>query len=151
MKKVLSEFKEFAMRGNVIDLAVGVIIGTAFSKIVDSLVNDIIMPPIGQLLGNVDFTDLYILLSGPRMETLEEAQAAGAVTINYGVFINAIINFLIVSVAVFFLVKGINSLQKSVKKAEETAEEVTTKECPFCKTQIPLKASRCPHCTSQLE
>ncbi len=152
MKKMLGEFREFAMRGNVVDLAVGVIIGAAFGKIVDSLVNDIIMPPIGVLLGKVDFSNLYVLLSGERLATLAETQAAGGVTLNYGVFINAIINFLIVALAVFFLIRGINSLQKA-KHVEEVADEAAPamKVCPFCFTEIPAKATRCPHCTSSLE
>ena len=144
---MLKEFREFAMRGSVVDLAVGVIIGGAFGAIVTSLVNDIIMPPIGVLLGNVDFTDLFINLSGGSYPSLAAAQEAGAATINYGVFINTIINFLIVALALFFVIRGMNSMQK---KEEEAPAEPTTKECPHCFTEIPLKATRCPHCTSEL-
>jgi large conductance mechanosensitive channel len=140
------EFREFAMRGNVIDLAVGIIIGAAFGKIVTSLVNDILMPPLGVLLGKVDFSDLFINLSGKTYGSLTEAKAAGAATINYGIFINNIIDFLIVAFAVFLLVKQINRL--TVKPAAPTP--ITTKECPFCRTAIPLQATRCPACTSQL-
>ncbi len=148
---MFKEFKEFAMRGNVVDMAVGIIIGAAFGSIVSSLVADVIMPPIGMLLGNVDFSNLFAVLkegaaAGPYA-SLAAAKAAGAVTINYGVFINAIINFLIVALAIFFLIRGLNRL----KRKEEAPAEVTTKECPQCLSTIPLKASRCPHCTSQLE
>ena len=146
---MLKEFKEFAMRGNVIDLAIGVIIGSAFGTIVNSLVKDIIMPPIGLLLGNVNFSDLFLLLkngevAGPYA-TLADAQAAGAVTLNYGVFINTIITFLIVAFAVFLLIRSINRLQR-----QKEAPAPTTKPCPFCATDIPIPAQRCPHCTSQL-
>lgn len=141
---MLKEFKQFIARGNVIDLAIGVIIGAAFGKIVTSFVNDILMPPIGLLLGNVNFADLFIALSGGAYATLEEAQAAGAVTINYGLFINAIIDFLIVAFVIFLLVKQVNRL----KKPEPT--EPTTKDCPYCLSEIPIKATRCPHCTSEL-
>jgi large conductance mechanosensitive channel len=150
---MFAEFKKFIMRGNVVDLAVGVIIGAAFGKIVTSLVNDIIMPPIGLLLGNVDFTNLYaVLKSGdaviPKGTSLTEAQAmAGVVTWNYGLFINNIINFLIVALAIFLLVKAVNRM--SVKPAPVAASP-TTKECPQCFTQIPIKAKRCPNCTSDL-
>lgn len=144
---MLKEFKEFAMRGNVIDLAIGVIIGSAFGKIVTSLVNDVIMPPIGLLLGKVDFSNLYVTLSGEKYSSLAEAQAAGAVTINYGVFLNTIIDFLIVAFIIFLLVRQINKLQKE----EEKPAEPTTKECPYCLTTIPIKATRCPACTSDLK
>ena len=140
------EFKTFIARGNVVDLAVGVIIGAAFGKIVTSFVNDILMPPIGLLLGSVNFADLFITLSGGAYNTLEEAQAAGAATINYGVFINTIVDFLIVAFVIFLLVKQVNRL----KKPEPTAEP-TTKECPYCLSAIPIKATRCPHCTSEIE
>jgi large conductance mechanosensitive channel len=139
------EFKEFAMRGNVIDLAVGIIIGVAFGAIVNSLVNDVIMPPIGLVLGNVDFSNLFINLSGQPYATLADAQAAGAATINYGVFINTVINFLVVAFVVFLLVRQINRLQE-----EEPPPDPTTKDCPYCQMSISLKATRCPHCTSQL-
>ena len=146
---MLQEFKSFAMRGNVVDMAVGIIIGGAFGTIVKSLVSDVIMPPIGLLLGGVDFSDLFITLkdgstAGPYA-TIASAQEAGAVTIGYGLFINSVISFLIVAFAVFLLIKSINKLQK-----QEAAAEPTTKECGFCCSSIPLKASRCPHCTSEL-
>jgi large conductance mechanosensitive channel len=140
------EFKEFIARGNVIDLAIGVIIGAAFGKIVTSFVNDILMPPIGLLLGSVDFTNLFINLSDDSYATLEEAQAAGAATINYGMFINTIIDFLIVAFVVFLLVKQVNRL-----KQPEPAADLATKACPYCLSEIPIKASRCPHCTSELQ
>ena len=140
---MLKEFREFAMRGNVVDLAVGVIIGAAFGKIVTSLVNDIVMPPIGLLLGGMDFSNLFIPLSRESFKTVAEAKAAGAATINIGVFINTVIDFLIVALAVFLMVKQINRLTK--KPADPT-----TKDCQFCCTSIPIKATRCPHCTSQL-
>jgi large conductance mechanosensitive channel len=139
------EFKQFVARGNVVDLAVGVIIGAAFGKIVTSFVSDILMPPIGLLLGNVDFTNLFITLSGGTFVTLEEALAAGAATLNYGLFISTIIDFLIIAFVIFLLVKQVNRL----KKAEPVAEP-TTKACPYCLSDIPIKASRCPHCTSEL-
>ncbi len=147
---MLKEFKEFAMRGNVVDMAVGIIIGAAFGTIVKSLVSDVIMPPIGLLLGNVDFTNLFVVLkegatAGPYA-ALAEAQAAGAVTLNFGVFINTIISFIIVAVALFLVIKSINQM----KRKEEAPAEPTTKECPHCFTSIPIKATRCPHCTSQL-
>jgi large conductance mechanosensitive channel len=150
---MLRDFRAFVMRGNVIDMAVGIIIGIAFGAVVNSLVKDIIMPPIGLALGNVDFANLYILLKespttpGPY-PSLAAAQAAGAVTLNYGVFVNAIVNLLIVAAAVFFLiVRPITRLQTR-KRAEELP---TTKDCPYCATSIPLKASRCPNCTSELK
>jgi large conductance mechanosensitive channel len=143
---MLKEFKEFAMRGNVVDMAVGIIIGAAFGTIVKSLVNDIIMPPIGLLLGNVDFSNLFVALKGVgSYATLAEAQAAGAVTLNYGIFVNTIINFVIVAFAIFMVVKNMNRL-----KRQEPAPEPTTKECPYCLSAIPLNATRCPFCTSEL-
>lgn len=149
---MLKEFKEFAMRGNVIDMAVGIIIGAAFGTIVKSLVADIILPPIGLLLGNVDFTNLFIILKegnlpGP-VATLAEAQAAGAVTINYGLFLNTIISFLIVAFAVFLLIRQMNALKK---KEETPPAEPTTKDCPYCLSSIPIAATRCGHCTSDLK
>lgn len=148
---MLKEFKEFAMRGNVVDMAVGIIIGGAFGTIVKSLVADIIMPPIGLLMGGVDFSNLFFTLkSGQTLgpyKTLADAQSAGAVTVNYGVFINSVISFLIVAFAVFLLVKSINSLRR---REEAPAVAPTTKECPFCLTTIPLMATRCPNCTSTL-
>jgi large conductance mechanosensitive channel len=145
---MLKEFKAFAMRGNVIDLAVGIILGTAFGAIVTSLVNDIIMPPIGMILGEVDFSSLYINLSGGDYATLAAAQEAGAVTINYGTFINTIINFLIIAFAIFIVIRQINRLQR---QEEEAPAEPTTKDCPFCFTEIAIQATRCPNCTSQLD
>ena len=147
---MLKEFKAFAMRGNVLDLAVGIIIGGAFGTIVKSLVDDIIMPPIGLALGNVDFTNLFVTLKeGAKAArpygTLAEAKAAGAVTINYGVFVNSIIAFLIVAFAVFLIVRAANRLQP-----EEAAAAPTTKDCPYCRTAIPLAATRCPNCTSDI-
>jgi large conductance mechanosensitive channel len=148
------EFKAFAMKGNVIDLAVGIIIGAAFGTIVRSLVDDIIMPPIGYLLGNVDFSNLFVTIkegakaAGPY-ETLQAARDAGAVTVNYGVFVNNIVSFLIVSFSVFMLVKVISML----KKKDETIppQEPTTKDCPYCYSKISIKATRCPECTSELK
>jgi large conductance mechanosensitive channel len=144
---MLKEFKEFAMRGNVVDMAVGIIIGGAFGTIVKSIVSDVIMPPIGLLLGRVDFSNLFIVLSGrgTSYATLAEAQAAGAVTLNYGAFINTIISFIIVAFSVFIVIKNINRL-----KREEPAPEPTTKECPYCLSVIPIKAKRCGFCTSSL-
>lgn len=155
IKELLKEFKEFAVKGNVIDMAVGIIIGGAFSPIVNSLVKDIIMPPIGFVLGNVDFSNLFLPVNPFERgyTTLAEAQAAGIVTINYGLFINTLISFLIVSFSVFVLVKFINKLRAD-KKAEEEKEEAelpTTKECPFCYSTININATKCPFCTSNLE
>jgi large conductance mechanosensitive channel len=143
---VLKEFKDFAMRGNVIDLAVGVIIGAAFGKIVSSLVEDVIMPPIGALLGHVDFSALFINLSGKSYETLADAKKYNAATLNYGIFLNTVINFLIVAFAVFLLVHQVN---RWTKKPEAPAPP-TTKDCPQCAMAIPLAAKRCGHCTSPL-
>ncbi|MEW6580553.1 MAG: large conductance mechanosensitive channel protein MscL [Chloroflexota bacterium] len=148
MKQFFEEFKQFAMRGNVIDLAIGIIIGVAFNSIVTSLVNDIIMPPIGYILNDIDFSNLFINLSGGDYSSLAAAKDAGAATINYGLFINAVLNFIIVALAVFVLVKQMNRLLKE-KPAPPAAP--TTKECPFCHTQIPIPAVRCPNCTSHLE
>jgi large conductance mechanosensitive channel len=147
---MLKEFKEFAMRGNVLDLAVGIIIGGAFGTIVKSLVDDVIMPPIGLALGNVDFSDLFLLLkqgakAAPPYATIAEAQQAGAVTINYGLFINSVITFLIVAFAVFLLVRAANRL-----RPPEPAAAPSTRDCPYCRMPIPLGATRCPQCTSEL-
>ncbi len=142
------EFKEFIMRGSVMDLAIGIVIGAAFGAIVTSLVKDIIMPPIGLLLGKINFTDLFINLSGTPYSSLKAAQDAGAATINYGLFLNTIINFIIVAIAIFFVVKGVNRLRRPAPAAAPAAP--TTKECPHCFTDIPVKATRCPNCTSQL-
>jgi len=145
---MFKEFKEFAMRGNVVDMAVGIIMGAAFGGIVTSLVNDILMPPIGLLLGRVDFANLFITLKGAEYTTLAQAKAAGATTLNFGVFINTVINFLIVAFAVFLLVRQVNRLRRP---AEATPAAPTTKDCSFCFTAIPIKAVRCPNCTSQLK
>lgn len=145
MSVLLKEFKEFASRGSLLDLAVGLVLGTAFTKIVNSLVNDIIMPPIGMLLGGVDFANLFINLSGVEYATLAAAQEAGAAVISYGVFINAIIDFVIVAFAMFLIVRQVNRLKRA---EEETAP--TVKSCPYCKSDIALEATRCPHCTSEV-
>ncbi|MCE1254114.1 MAG: large conductance mechanosensitive channel protein MscL [Anaerolineae bacterium] len=141
------EFKKFALKGNVIDLAVGVIVGTAFGKITTSLVNDIIMPPIGLLLGKINFANLFIDLSGTGYNTLADAQAAGAPAINYGLFINTVIDFLIVAFAVFLLIRSFNRLRLADALLPDKPD---VKDCPYCFSSIPAKATRCPHCTSQL-
>lgn len=143
---MLKEFKEFAMRGNVVDMAVGIIIGAAFGGIVQSLVKDVIMPPIGLAMGGVDFSNIFINLSGGDYASLADAQAAGAATMNIGVFVNTILNFLIVAFAIFLLIRALNKL----KKKEEAAPAPNMKDCPFCLSRLPLKATRCSHCTSQL-
>lgn len=148
MANIGDEFKKFIMRGNVIDMAVGVIIGGAFGKIVTSLVNDVLMPPIGLLLGKVDFANLYISLNGQVYQSLSEAQKAGAPTLNYGVFLNNIINFMIVAFVIFVMIRQINKL---TAKPPAPAAAPTTKECPFCLAAVPLKATRCGQCTSQLQ
>jgi large conductance mechanosensitive channel len=145
---MFKEFKEFAMRGNVIDLAVGVIIGAAFGKIVASLVDDIILPPIGQLLRGVDFSNLYIALKGEHYPLLADAKHAGVATLNYGLFLNTVINFLIVAFCVFILVQQVNRWTK--KPQPETAAAPSTKECAQCTMTIPIRAKKCPHCTSQI-
>ncbi len=139
------EFKEFVMRGNVVDMAVGIIIGAAFGKIVTSLVTDVIMPPIGLILGKVDFSSLFISLSG-HYDTLTAAKAAGAPTVNYGVFLNTVIDFVIVAFVIFLLVKQVNRLKKAPLPAPPN-----TKDCPYCKTSIPIGAVRCPNCISDLK
>jgi large conductance mechanosensitive channel len=154
LKRYGEEFKTFAMRGNVIDMAVGIIIGAAFGKVVDSLVKDVMMPPLGWILGKVDFSKLYLVLPDydgkwVNYPSMDAAQAAGAVTINYGVFINTLISFVIVSFAVFLLIKGINKLRAD-KKADDAQEAPTTKECPHCFTQIDVRATKCPNCTSDI-
>lgn len=146
---MLKEFKEFAMRGNVVDMAVGIIIGAAFGGIIKSLVADIIMPPIGLMLGGVDFSEIFVNLSDGEFTSLAEAQEAGAATINVGVFINTILNFIIVAFAIFLLIRAINRMKKEEEAAPEP--EPTERECPFCISSIPIKATRCGHCTSQLE
>ena len=140
---MLKEFKEFAMRGNVVDMAVGIIIGAAFGKIVNSFVSDILMPPIGVLVGKVDFANLFLNLSGKSYESLASAKAAGAATLNYGLFLNTMMDFVIVAFAIFLLIRQVNRLKAK--------PELTTKECPYCLSKIALKASRCPHCTSELQ
>ena len=142
---MLSEFKAFIMRGNVLELAVAVIIGGAFGKIVTSFVNDVIMPPIGLLLGNVDFSNLFLSLSGAEYASLAEAQKAGAATLNYGLFINAIVNFLIVAMVIFLVVRAASRVQA------KPAAAPTTRDCPQCLSTVPLKAMRCAHCTSTLQ
>ncbi len=149
---MFKEFREFAVKGNVVDMAVGIIIGAAFGTIVNSLVADVIMPPIGLLLGKVDFSNLFFVLKegtlAPPYATIADAKKAGAVTLNYGLFINTIISFLIVAFSVFLLVKNINRLKR---EKEAPPQEPTTKECPYCLSAIPIKAVRCPHCTSDLK
>jgi large conductance mechanosensitive channel len=149
---MIKEFKEFAMRGNVVDMAVGIIIGASFGSIVKSLVDDVLMPVIGLLMGNVDFANFFFVLKAGKIPgpyaTLAEAKAASAVTLSYGLFINSIVTFLIVAFAVFLLVKQINSLKR---QEEAPPAAPTTKECPFCLSMVPLKATRCPHCTSELK
>jgi len=145
---MLKEFKEFAMRGNVVDMAVGIILGAAFGKIVTSFVGDVLMPPLGLLLGKVDFTNLFVNLSGKSYASLAEAKAAGAATLNVGVFINTVIDFILVAFAIFLLVKQVNRLRREPEAAPAAP---TTKECLFCLSTIPVKATRCPHCTSELK
>lgn len=151
-KNLTKELREFILRGNVLDMAVGIIIGASFGKIVDSLVKDVIMPPIGVLLGKVDFSNLYfpIYPIGEHYNSLADAQAAGAVTINYGIFLNTVISFLVVATAVFFVIKAINTLKTNIGKEEQVEEEATTKECPFCCSTISINAKKCPNCTSDL-
>ena len=140
---MLKEFKEFAMRGNVLDMAVGIIIGAAFGKIITSFVGDILMPPVGLLLGKVDFSGLFLNISGKSYDNLAAAKAAGAATLNYGLFLNAVIDFLIVAFVVFLLVRQVN-------RWKEPAPAPSTKDCPYCCSAIPIKATRCPDCTSEL-
>jgi large conductance mechanosensitive channel len=140
---MFKEFREFAVKGNVVDMAVGIIIGAAFGKIINSFVSDVLMPPIGLLLGKVDFSNLFLNLSGKPYETVSSAKAAGAAAINYGLFLNTLIDFTIVAFAIFILVQQVNRLKRQ--------PEQTTKECPFCLSKIPLKATRCPSCTSELK
>jgi large conductance mechanosensitive channel len=142
---MLKEFKEFAMRGNVLDMAVGIVIGAAFGKIVSSFVDDVLMPPIGRLMGPVDFSNMFFSLNGQHYDSLAAAKAAGAATLNYGLFINTLINFLIVAFAIFLLIKQVNRMKRAPAPAAPT-----TKECPLCLSTIPLKATRCAHCTAEL-
>ena len=146
---MLKEFKEFALRGNLIDMAVGIIIGAAFTSVVNSLVNDILMPPIGMIFGGVDFSNLFISLDSQAYDSLTMAQEAGAATINYGLFVNQLIVFLITALAVFLLVRAVNRLRRPQPEPEPAAPD--TRECPYCFTNILVKASRCPNCTSQLD
>lgn len=140
---MLKEFKEFAMKGSMLDLAIGIVIGAAFGKVIASLVEDVIMPPIGLLMGHVDFANLYVNLSGTPYPSLAAAKAAGAATINYGLFLNSVIAFLVVAFAVFLIVKGVNRTRRQ-------SEEATSKHCQYCQSAIDLKAVRCPQCTSEL-
>jgi large conductance mechanosensitive channel len=142
---MFKEFKAFAMRGSVLDMAVGIIIGAAFGRIITSFVSDIIMPPLGLLIGKVDFSSLFLNISGTSYATLAQAKAAGAATINYGVFLNTVLDFLIVALVIFLLVRQVNRWSKPVPAAAPT-----TKECPYCYSAIPLKATRCPACTSEV-
>jgi large conductance mechanosensitive channel len=142
---MFKEFREFAMRGNMLDMAVGIIIGAAFGRVVSSLVSDVLMPPIGLLMGRSDFSSKFINLSGTAYASLADAKAAGAATINYGVFLNAVFDFLIVALAVFLLIRQVNRL-----KGEEKSPALETKECPFCFSPVVIQATRCPHCTSAL-
>ncbi len=145
---MLKEFKEFAMKGNVLDMAVGIIIGAAFGKIVTSFVSDVLMPPIGRLMGKMDFSNLYINLSGGEYKSLADAKAAGAATLNYGLFLNTILDFLIVAFAIFLLIRQVNKM-RAPKPAPPGPP--TTKECNYCTSTIPIKAVRCPQCTSDLK
>lgn len=144
---MIKDFKEFIMRGNVLDMAIGIVIGIAFGTIVNSVVNDLIMPPIGLVLGNVDFSNLFINLSAKSYPSLAEARSAGAPVIAYGAFINTVINFLIVAFVLFMVIRIFNKFRRK----QEAPSEVTTKDCPHCFTSIPIKATRCPHCTSELK
>ena len=144
---MLKEFKEFIMRGNVLDMAIGIVIGGAFGKIVTSLVNDILMPFIGLILGGVDFANLFINLSGKPYASLADAKAAGAATINYGLFLNTVIDFVIVAFVIFLLIRAVNRMRREQEAAPAAP---TTKECPYCLSSIPIKATRCANCTSQL-
>ena len=144
---MLKEFKEFAMKGNVLDMAVGIIIGAAFGKIITSFVGDVLMPPLGLLLGKMDFSTLFVNLSGTDYPTLAAAKEAGAATLNYGTFINTIIDFIIVAFAIFLLIRQVNKLKR---QPEVVPAAPTTKDCPYCFSAVALKATRCPHCTSSL-
>jgi len=146
---ILDEFKKFAVRGNLADLAAGIVIGAAFTGVVGSFVNDILMPPIGLIIGRVDFQNLFINLSNRHFESVAAAKAAGAPTLNYGVFINHILNFIIVAFAVFLLIRQMNKMNAAIDGPPPTP--VPTKECPYCASTIPLRARRCPHCTSELQ
>jgi len=150
---MLKEFKEFALKGNVMDMAVGIVLGVAFGAIIKSLVDDLLMPPLGLILGSADFSNMFLIIkegatAGP-FATLAEAQKAGAVTVNYGLFINTIVNFVIVAFALFLVIRNMNELRRRMEKSETEAPD--TKECPYCLSTIPVKASRCPNCTSELK
>jgi large conductance mechanosensitive channel len=145
---MVQEFKKFILRGNVLDLSIAVILGSAFGKIVSSTVNDILMPPIGLLLGNVDFSNLYINLSGKAYTSLSDAQAAGAATINYGIFLNNIIDFIIIAFVIFILVRAANRIQD---KITDKKDGPTTKKCPYCLSNVPIKATKCAFCTSEIK
>ncbi len=149
LQNQLRKFRDFAVKGNVVDMAVGIVIGAAFGKIATSLVSDIIMPPVGLLLGNVDFNNLYVSLDGKAYASLAAAKKAGAVTLNYGIFVNTILDFLIVALAMYVIVQWYQTMAERFEKP--VVEAPTTKACPFCVSQIPLAATRCPQCTSQLE
>jgi len=156
MKKIMNDFRDFITRGNVVDLAVGIIIGSAFSAVVNSIVNNLMMPPLGLLLGNAKFQDLFLILKQgkaplPSGATLQMAQEVGAVTFNYGKFLTDMISFLILALGVFLIVKGLKTIEKRVKNLAVEEQAPTEKECPFCLKQIPIKATRCPYCTSHLE
>ena len=148
MKTFFAEFKEFAVKGSVVELAVGVIIGAAFNSVVTSFVNDILMPPIGLALGGADFTELFVTLGDGAFETLAEARAAGAATLNYGLFINAVISFVLTALAVYFMVKLINRLRR--ERSSEPAPTPTTRPCPHCTSEVSKKATRCPYCTADI-
>lgn len=156
LRKMLKDFRDFIARGNVIDLAVGIIIGSAFSTVVNSVVDNLMMPPLGLFFGNSDFQDLFVVLRQgeeplPSGANLEMAQEVGAVTLNYGQFLTDVISFLVLALGVFLIIKGIQSLQKTVQKpAAEEKKEPTEKDCPYCQKSIPIRANRCPYCTSQL-
>ena len=146
---MLKEFKEFAMKGNLLDMAIGIILGAAFGKIISSLVADVLMPPIGLLLGKVDFSNLFLVLGDQTFKSLAEAKAAGAPTLNYGIFFNTVLDFVIVAFVIFLLIKQVNRLKREEAPAPPPAS--TTKDCPYCLSAVALKASRCPHCTSDLK
>jgi large conductance mechanosensitive channel len=150
---MMKEFKEFAVKGNVVDMAVGIIIGAAFGKIVSSLVADVIMPPVGMMLGGMDFKSLFLVLGDGQFATIEAAKEAGVATLNYGIFLATVLDFLIIAFSIFMMVKAINRLKRkqAAAPAPVAAAEPTEKDCPFCLSKIPIKATRCGHCTSQVE
>ena len=151
MKKILKEFQDFAVKGNMVDMAVGIIIGAAFKDLVNSLVNNIIMPVISIFTGKLDFSNLFLALNGEHYATLQEATEAGAATLNYGLFITQIINFIIMAFVIFMIVRELNKVKAALEKKEEAPTAPTEKVCPFCKTKIDINATRCPHCTSELD